>query len=104
MDAGCGPGGTALQLCQDFKHVEAYDYSQGFVDMMLAKKTEKVCCVLSSPLSGKEDKSMILKAQQFLVGSKIPNQGICCQVTPPMQSGRVTKVALNDLSIVHFTK
>ena len=47
MDAGCGPGGTALQLCQDFKHVEAYDYSQGFVDMMLAKKTEKVCCVLT---------------------------------------------------------
>ena len=29
---------------------------------------------------------------------------ICCQVTPPMQSGRVTKVALNDLSIVHFIK
>merc|ERR1711978_839114 len=47
MDAGCGPGGTAIQLCQDFKHVEAYDYSQGFVDMMLAKKTEKVCCVLT---------------------------------------------------------
>ena len=47
MDAGCGPGGTALQLCQDFKHVEAYDYSQGFVDMMLAKKTEKVCSVLT---------------------------------------------------------
>jgi len=41
MDAGCGPGGTALQLCEDFKLVEAYDYSQGFVDMMLAKKTEK---------------------------------------------------------------
>ena len=29
---------------------------------------------------------------------------ICCQVPPPMQSGRVTKVALNDLSIAHFTK
>ena len=43
MDAGCGPGGTALQLCDDFKLVEAYDYSQGFVDMMLAKKAERVC-------------------------------------------------------------
>ena len=42
MDAGCGPGGTALQLCEDFKIVEAYDYSQGFVDMMLTKKAEKV--------------------------------------------------------------
>ena len=42
MDAGCGPGGTALQLCDDFKLVEAYDYSQGFVDMMLTKKAEKV--------------------------------------------------------------
>ena len=43
MDARCGPGGTALQLCDDFKLVEAYDYSQGFVDMMLAKKAERVC-------------------------------------------------------------
>merc|ERR1712032_1777605 len=43
MDAGCGPGGTALQLCEDFKLVEAYDYSQGFVDMMLAKKKLKSC-------------------------------------------------------------
>ena len=34
-----------------------------------------------------------------------PKDGsICCQVPPPMQSGRVTKVALNDLSIAHFTK
>ena len=60
MDAGCGPGGTALQLCLDFKHVEAYDYSQGFVDMMLAKRTEKVCCVFNLSLKG--DKSTILKA------------------------------------------
>jgi len=34
MDAGCGPGGTALELCSSFNLVEAYDYSQGFVDMM----------------------------------------------------------------------
>ena len=40
MDAGCGPGGTALQLCKDFKLVEGYDYSQGFVDMMVKKKKE----------------------------------------------------------------
>jgi len=41
LDAGCGPGGTALKLCNDFLDVEAYDYSQGFVDMMLEKKKEK---------------------------------------------------------------
>jgi ubiquinone/menaquinone biosynthesis C-methylase UbiE len=42
LDAGCGPGGTALKLCEEFKAVEAYDYSQGFVDMMLEKRDEKV--------------------------------------------------------------
>ena len=40
---------------------------------------------------------------KFLIYSRTLDR-ICCQVTPPMQSGRVTKVALNDLSIVHFTK
>jgi 5-histidylcysteine sulfoxide synthase len=34
LDAGCGPGGTALELCKSFGKVEAYDYSQSFVDMM----------------------------------------------------------------------
>jgi len=34
LDAGCGPGRTALELCEKFDNVEAYDYSQGFVDMM----------------------------------------------------------------------
>ena len=29
-------------------------------------------------------------------------KAICCQITPPMQSCRVTQVVLNDLSIVHF--
>ncbi len=35
LDTGCGPGRTALELCSVFDHVEAYDYSQGFVDMMI---------------------------------------------------------------------
>ena len=35
LDAGCGPGRTALELCSVFDKVEAYDYSQGFVDMMI---------------------------------------------------------------------
>jgi len=41
LDAGCGPGGTALDLCKEFTKVEAYDYSQGFVDMMLQKRDQK---------------------------------------------------------------
>jgi ubiquinone/menaquinone biosynthesis C-methylase UbiE len=35
LDAGCGPGRTALEFSSVFRQVEAYDYSQGFVDMML---------------------------------------------------------------------
>jgi len=38
LDAGCGPGRTALELCARFKNVEAYDYSQGFVDMLIEKR------------------------------------------------------------------
>ena len=34
MDAGCGPGRTALELSQHFQYVEAYDYSEGFVKML----------------------------------------------------------------------
>jgi len=41
LDAGCGPGGTALDLCREFAKVEAYDYSQSFVDMMNEHKMRK---------------------------------------------------------------
>ena len=41
LDAGCGPGRTALELSSVFNHVEAYDYSQGFVDMMIAKAANR---------------------------------------------------------------
>jgi len=41
LDAGCGPGRTAMELCKVFAKVEAYDYSQSFVDMMLENKTQK---------------------------------------------------------------
>jgi len=34
LDAGCGPGRTALELSKYFTNVEAYDYSQGFVNML----------------------------------------------------------------------
>jgi 2-polyprenyl-3-methyl-5-hydroxy-6-metoxy-1,4-benzoquinol methylase len=34
LDAGCGPGRTALELAKVFDFVEAYDYSQGFVEML----------------------------------------------------------------------
>jgi SAM-dependent methyltransferase len=34
LDAGCGPGRTALELSRVFSHVEAYDFSQGFIDML----------------------------------------------------------------------
>jgi len=38
LDAGCGPGRTAMELCKAFTKVEAYDYSESFVDMMLLNK------------------------------------------------------------------
>eukprot|EP00090_Calanus_glacialis_P047225 TRINITY_DN9685_c0_g1_i1.p1 TRINITY_DN9685_c0_g1~~TRINITY_DN9685_c0_g1_i1.p1 ORF type:complete len:1465 (-),score=349.19 TRINITY_DN9685_c0_g1_i1:88-4482(-) len=41
LDAGCGPGRTAMELCKVFTKVEAYDYSQSFVDMMLENKSRK---------------------------------------------------------------
>jgi len=41
LDAGCGPGRTAMELCKAFKNVEAYDFSQSFVDMMLENKDLK---------------------------------------------------------------
>eukprot|EP00091_Calanus_sinicus_P001704 TRINITY_DN11722_c0_g1_i1.p1 TRINITY_DN11722_c0_g1~~TRINITY_DN11722_c0_g1_i1.p1 ORF type:complete len:158 (-),score=47.77 TRINITY_DN11722_c0_g1_i1:80-553(-) len=41
LDAGCGPGRTAMELCGAFGQVKAYDYSQGFVDNMLSKAGEK---------------------------------------------------------------
>jgi len=41
LDAGCGPGRTAMELCGAFEQVKAYDYSQGFVDNMLSKAEEK---------------------------------------------------------------
>ena len=40
LDAGCGPGRTALELSSVFNQVEAYDYSQGFVDMLLSEMTD----------------------------------------------------------------
>ncbi|XP_065663047.1 uncharacterized protein LOC136085651 [Hydra vulgaris] len=41
LDAGCGPGRTAIELSDTFKQVMAYDYSNGFVELMNAKKKEK---------------------------------------------------------------
>jgi len=41
LDAGCGPGRTAMELCKAFTKVEAYDYSESFVDMMLENKVQK---------------------------------------------------------------
>jgi len=41
LDAGCGPGRTAMELCKVFEKVEGYDYSQSFVDMMLDNKSKK---------------------------------------------------------------
>ncbi|XP_065662407.1 uncharacterized protein LOC136084936 isoform X1 [Hydra vulgaris] len=38
LDAGCGPGRTAIELSDTFKQVMAYDYSNGFVELMNAKK------------------------------------------------------------------
>jgi formylglycine-generating enzyme required for sulfatase activity len=49
MDAGCGPGRTALELCREFGVVEAFDYSQSFTDMMVLKRAEM--------MSGAEDEA-----------------------------------------------
>ncbi|XP_057311153.1 uncharacterized protein LOC130648998 isoform X1 [Hydractinia symbiolongicarpus] len=48
LDAGCGPGRTAIELCQHFKQVMAYDYSQGFVDLMQKSKADKKLANLSA--------------------------------------------------------
>jgi 2-polyprenyl-3-methyl-5-hydroxy-6-metoxy-1,4-benzoquinol methylase len=40
MDAGCGPGRTSYELAREFEHVEALDWSQGFVDMLNKNKSE----------------------------------------------------------------
>ena len=48
MDAGCGPGRTAMELCNKFEIVEAFDYSQNFIDSLnrhketFLKKTEMI--------------------------------------------------------------
>lgn len=34
LDAGAGPGGSAISMCSDFAQVEAFDYNQTFVDFM----------------------------------------------------------------------
>lgn len=41
LDAGCGPGRTAIELCKEFKQVEGYDYSHGFIKMMEKQKGKK---------------------------------------------------------------
>ncbi|XP_065674423.1 uncharacterized protein LOC124819331 isoform X2 [Hydra vulgaris] len=41
LDAGCGPGRTAIELCGTFKQVVAYDYSSKFVELMEIKQKEK---------------------------------------------------------------
>ena len=40
LDAGCGPGRTAIELCAQFTKVCAYDYSEGFVENMRSKALE----------------------------------------------------------------
>ena len=37
LDAGCGPGRTALEFCKQFSRVWAYDYSEGFVANLLGR-------------------------------------------------------------------
>merc|ERR1719367_1060203 len=40
MEAGCGPGRTAFELCKMFKKVEAFDYSQNFIDSLQNHKAQ----------------------------------------------------------------
>jgi len=47
LDCGCGPGRTALELTTQFHQVEAYDYSQDFIDMLIEKKTTEVGALLT---------------------------------------------------------
>jgi len=41
LDAGCGPGGSSVHLSKAFNKVEAYDYSQSFVNMLLKVKSDE---------------------------------------------------------------
>jgi ubiquinone/menaquinone biosynthesis C-methylase UbiE len=38
IDAGAGPGRSSFVMAELFKHVETFDYSHGFIDMLHKKK------------------------------------------------------------------
>ena len=40
IDCGAGPGGMAIRLAEKFSKVEAFDLSEGFVEMATAKVQE----------------------------------------------------------------
>ena len=40
MDAGGGPGRSAFEFVKEFKHVESYDYSHGFIESLNKHKSD----------------------------------------------------------------
>eukprot|EP00092_Neocalanus_flemingeri_P038322 GFUD01041721.1.p1 GENE.GFUD01041721.1~~GFUD01041721.1.p1 ORF type:complete len:489 (+),score=124.43 GFUD01041721.1:77-1543(+) len=65
LDAGCGPGRTAMELCSAFEQVKAYDYSQGFVDNMLSKAGEKGLTNLTACAGDSHKQNEIYKNEKF---------------------------------------
>ena len=52
MDAGAGPGRSSFVLAEVFKHVETFDYSYGFIDMLHKKKPEMLSKEIADRIIG----------------------------------------------------
>jgi SAM-dependent methyltransferase len=40
IDAGSGPGRSSFELAREFRHVEAFDWSKGMIDLLNSKRSE----------------------------------------------------------------
>jgi len=65
LDAGCGPGRTAMELCAKFGKVEAYDYSQSFVDMLLEQKKKRNLVNLTTYQGDSHRQKFICQSKEF---------------------------------------
>lgn len=65
LDAGCGPGRTAIELCSTFEKVEGYDYSHSFVDMIQKEKEKRKITNLLAYQGDSHKQKEICQSKQF---------------------------------------
>ena len=106
--------GKGQEIQEDWSKFYQIEHLQIGFPSCYRRPISENCCFLLRIVSGIKRSGVMVMGKYG--GTRAPNFGydfwvqfrtskdICCQVTPPMQSGRTTQVALNDLSIVHFTK